>query len=60
MMEKYRVQEVAKDLNMPSKEVLELLGQHFSAYIQDMTALEEPQLNVIFEQLYQKRHGGQL
>ena len=29
MMMKYRVHEVAKDLNLPNKEVIDLLGKHF-------------------------------
>ena len=29
MMDKYRVHEVAKDLNVPSKELLDLLGKYF-------------------------------
>ena len=29
MMIKYRVHEVAKDLNVPSKDIVTLLGKHF-------------------------------
>ena len=29
MMIKYRVHEVAKDLNVPSKEIIDLLQKHF-------------------------------
>ena len=29
MMIKYRVHEVAKDLNVPSKDIITLLGKHF-------------------------------
>ncbi|MDR2932663.1 MAG: translation initiation factor IF-2 N-terminal domain-containing protein, partial [Oscillospiraceae bacterium] len=49
MMEKYRVHEVAKDLGVPSKEIIELLGQYFSDTKKHMTALEPNELSVIFE-----------
>ncbi|MCL2056182.1 MAG: translation initiation factor IF-2, partial [Oscillospiraceae bacterium] len=49
MMEKYRVHEVAKDLGVPSKDVLELLGKYFSDVKKHMTALEPKELSVIFE-----------
>ena len=50
MLDKYRVHEVAKDLNVSSKDVLELL----EAYKADpnrkhMTALSEEELNYVFE-----------
>ena len=49
MMIKYRVHEVAKDLNVPSKEVIDLLQKHFGEVKKHMTALTEEELDVIFE-----------
>lgn len=54
MMIKYRVHEVAKDLNVPSKDIITLLGQHFDTPKKHMTALTEEELNVIFEYFTQK------
>ena len=59
MMEKYRVHEVAKDLNVPSKEILDLLAKHYpGVQVKHMTALEEDQLNIIFEYYTQKNMVG--
>ncbi len=54
MMIKYRVREVAKDLNMPNKDVLDILSQYFPEPKKTMTALEEPELDVIFETFTQR------
>jgi translation initiation factor IF-2 len=49
MMMKYRVHEVAKDLNIPSKDIIDLLGQFYDEPRKHMTALTEEELNLIFE-----------
>ena len=49
MINKYRVHEVAKDFDLPSKKVVELLGKYFDDVKKHMTALEEIELDVIFE-----------
>ena len=49
MINKYRVHEVAKDFDVSSKSVLELLAKHFDGQKKSMTALEETELDVIFE-----------
>lgn len=49
MMIKYRVHEVAKDLNVPSKEIVDLLQKHFGDVKKHMTALTEEELDVVFE-----------
>ncbi len=49
MINKYRVHEVAKDFDLPSKKVVELLGKYFDDPKKHMTALEEIELDVIFE-----------
>ena len=50
MMIKYRVHEVAKDLNMSAKEIIDILKTHNSAgAYKNMTALEEQELNYIFD-----------
>ena len=55
MMMKYRVHEVAKDLNVPSKEIVDLLQKHFGEVKKHMTALNEEELDVIFEHYTQAR-----
>lgn len=54
MIIKYRVHEVAKDLNVPSKDVIDLLGEHFDTPKKHMTALTEQELNLVFEYFTQK------
>ena len=54
MMIKYRVREVAKDLNIPNKEVIDTLAKYFPEPKKYMTALEEPELDVIFETFTQR------
>ena len=54
MMNKYRVHEVAKDFNKPSKAVIDLLGEYFEEPKKHMTALEEKELDVIFETFTQQ------
>lgn len=41
MMIKYRVHDVAKDLDVPNKEVLDILGKYVKEPKKHMTALEE-------------------
>ncbi len=55
MINKYRVHEVAKDFNIKSNVVLELLAKYFDDQKKHMTALEEPELDVIFETFTQQR-----
>ena len=54
MMNKYRVHEVAKDFDKPSKSVIDLLGEYFEEPKKHMTALEEKELDVIFETFTQQ------
>lgn len=49
MMIKYRVHEVAKDFNVPSKKVVELLGHYFEEPKKHMTALTPDELDIVFE-----------
>ena len=49
MISKYRVHEVAKDFNIKSNIVVDLLAQYFDGQKKHMTALEEDELDVIFE-----------
>ncbi len=55
MINKYRVHEVAKDFDLPSKKVVELLGKYFDDVKKHMTALEEIELDVIFETFTKER-----
>ncbi len=54
MMVKYRVHEVAKDLGVPSKDVIDLLAKHFKEPKKHMTALTEEELNIVFEHFTKK------
>ena len=55
MMIKYRVREVAKDLDIPNKDVLDTLSKYFPEPKKYMTALEENELDVVFETFTQQR-----
>lgn len=54
MINKYRVHEVAKDFDCPSKEILDIVTKHFEGQKKSMTALEEAELDVIFETVTQE------
>ncbi|MCL2487320.1 MAG: translation initiation factor IF-2 [Oscillospiraceae bacterium] len=54
MMIKYRVNEVAKDLELQSKEIIALLAGFSDTPKKSVTALEEDELNFIFEHYIQK------
>ncbi len=49
MPKKYRVYEIAKDLNTTSKEISSLLKKYLGVEKKHMTALEENELSIIFE-----------
>ena len=53
MMIKYRVHEVAKDLNVPNKEVLDILAKYVKEPKKHMTALEENELDIVFDKYTQ-------
>ncbi len=55
MMIKYRVQEVAKDLEIPNKEVIDTLAKYFPEPKKYMTALEEKELDLVLEEFTQRR-----
>ncbi len=56
MMIKYRVREVAKDLDIPNKDVIDTLAKYFSDPKKYMTALNEDELDVVFETFTQQRN----
>lgn len=56
MMIKYRVREVAKDLNIGNKEVIDTLAKYFPEPKKYMTALEEPELDIIFDTFTQQNN----
>ena len=58
MLEKIRVHELAKDLNMTSKDIITILEQFGISVKGYMTVLEENQLDIIFESLSQKYDKG--
>ena len=51
MMVKYRVHEVAKDFDVPTKTIADILGAYLTAPKNHMQVLTEQELNVIFENL---------
>jgi translation initiation factor IF-2 len=53
MLIKYRVHEVAKDFNMASKDIAEILTEYAAAPKNHMQVLETPELDLIFEYLTQ-------
>ena len=55
MMIKYRVREVAKDLDIPNKDVIDILAKYFPEPKKYMTALTEEELDVVFEAFTQQR-----
>ena len=58
MMIKDRVQDVAKDLAVPNKEVLDILGKYVKEPKKHMTALEENELDIVFDRFTQD-HAAQ-
>ncbi len=54
MIIKYRVHEVAKDFDKPSKAVIDLLKNYTDEPRKHMTALEDRELNIIFETFTQE------
>jgi translation initiation factor IF-2 len=56
MIDKYRVHEVAKDLNVPSKDLVDLLNRYFPAeQHKSMTVLTDTELNMVFDYYTEKR-----
>ena len=58
MLQKIRVHELAKDLNLQSKDIITILEQFGISVKGYMTVLEENQLDLIFETLSQKYDKG--
>lgn len=53
-MIKYKIHEVAKDLNVPSKDIIEIVKKYCGVTKKSMTALEENELNIVFDYFTQK------
>ena len=51
---KYKLGEVAKDLNKPNKEVIELLSKYTGEPRKSVSVLSEDELNYVFEYYTQK------
>ncbi|MCH3973114.1 MAG: translation initiation factor IF-2 [Oscillospiraceae bacterium] len=60
MMIKYRVHEVAKDLNVPNKDVIDVLQKYTGETKKHMTALTEEELDLVFEAFTQKNNQKDL
>lgn len=54
MMKKYRIHELSKDLNVPSKDIVNLLQEQFGEPKKSMTALTEEELDFVFDYYTQK------
>ena len=59
-IEKYRVHEVAKDFNMTSKEITQILTDYATTPKNHMQVLEDAELNDIFEYLTQHHQAASL
>ena len=59
-MIKYRVHEVAKDFDLASKDISNILGKYLAAPKNTMKVLEDEELNVIFEHLSQENQPEDL
>ena len=59
-MLKYRVHDVAKDLNIQNKDVIDTLEKYTGKTEKYMTALEENELNLVFEAFTQKNNADSL
>ena len=53
-MIKYKIHQVAKDLSVPSKDVIDAVAEYCKVTKKSMTALEESELNAVFEHFTQK------
>ncbi|MVB12126.1 Elongation factor 4 [Caprobacter fermentans] len=60
MMIKYRVHEVAKDLDVPNKDVIDALQEYTGETKKHMTALTEDELDLVFESFTQKNNTKSL
>ncbi len=54
MMIKYKVKEVATDLNVSTKDVIAVLEQYCNVTKKTMTSLDENELNIVFDYFTQK------
>ncbi len=54
MMIKYKVKDVAADLNVSAKDVIAVLEKHCNVTKKTMTSLDENELNVVFDYFTQK------
>lgn len=54
MVIKYRLHEVAKDLNLQNKDVIDLLAKYSDTPKKHMTALTDEELNIVFDYFTQK------
>lgn len=54
MSKKYRVSEVAKDLNLQNNDVIEVLDKYTDTPKKHMTALEENELDIVFDNFTQE------
>ena len=60
MMIKYKVSDVAKDFGVQSKEIIAVLAEHNLSGKKSATALEEKELDIIFEHYTQKHNSDNL
>ena len=54
IVNKYKVNELAKDFGMQTKQIIEILGKYFPTPKKSGQNLDEKELNIVFEYLTQK------
>ena len=60
IVNKYKVNELAKDFGMQTKQIIEILGKYFPTPKKSGQNLEEQELNVVFEYLTQNNQVGSI
>ena len=60
IVNKYKVNELAKDFGMQTKQIIEILGKYFPTPKKSGQNLDEQELNVVFEYLTQNNQVGSI
>ena len=58
IVNKYKVNELAKDFGLQTRDIIEILGQYFDTPKKSGQNLDEKELNVVFEHLTQHNQIG--
>ena len=60
IVNKYKVNELAKDFGMQTKQIIEILGKYFPTPKKSGQNLDDAELNVVFEYLTQNHQAGSI